>query len=103
MKNAKPLSDLELYELIIAAYPDKFDEYSEDDPWDDVMEFVDEQFGDIEIVSELLGRVVMLTSPLGSALSGQMHHCLGKVEIKDGQSYMMAAVSRRVNIEETAQ
>lgn len=98
MKNARPVSDLELYELIIAAYPDKFDENSSEDIWDEVMEFVEEQFGDLENISELLGRVVMLTSPLGSAISGELHHCLGKVEIKDGQAFMTAAVKRRVAV-----
>lgn len=62
------------------------------------MEFAKDQFGDLENLCELLGRVVMLTSPLGSSISGELSHCLGKVEIKDGQAFMTAAVRRRVAV-----
>lgn len=41
IKTAKPIDDLELYELIVAAYPDRFDENSDEDIWDEVMEFAD--------------------------------------------------------------
>ena len=97
MKNIKPIDELELYELIVAAYPDKFDENSDDDIWDEVMEFAEEEFGDLDNLCELLGRVVLLTSPLGSAISGELSHCLGKVTIQNGQAHMIAAVQRRVN------
>lgn len=102
--NAKPLSDLELYELIVAAYPDRFNENSDNDIWDEVMVFAEDQFGDVDNLMELLGRVVMLTSPMKAALSGGLCHCLGAVEIKDGEAFMIAAVSRPVelNQEQTA-
>jgi len=58
----KPLNDLELYELIIAAYPDKFTEDADDDNWEDVMDFADQLSG-IDEISDLLGRVTMLTHP----------------------------------------
>ena len=97
MKNVKPIDDLELYELIVAAYPDRFDENSENCIWDEVMDFAEEQFGDLDNLCELLGRVVLLTSPLGSVITGELAHCLGKVEIRDGQAHMTAAVQRRVS------
>lgn len=97
--NAKPLTELELYELIIAAYPDEFDE-STGDIWDLVMEFVEEELGDIDVICDLLGRVAMLTSPLGSAISGELYHCLGAVTIKNGKASMTAAVQRRAVAED---
>lgn len=94
MKNAKPLSDLELYELIVAAYPDRFNENSDDDIWDEVMAFAEDQFGDVENLMELLGRVVMLTLPMKAALSGGLRHCLGTVEFNESGAFMVSAVSR---------
>lgn len=106
MKNASRISDLELYELVVAMYPEKFADRDEagDDLWDEVMEFVeDELVGELlcdeQGLRELLGRLVLLTMPMGSALTGKVRHCLGTVEIRDGQAYMTAAVSRDVEIE----
>ncbi|GAA4652358.1 hypothetical protein GCM10023116_46420 [Kistimonas scapharcae] len=96
IQNAKPIDDLELYELIVAAYPEKFDANSEDDIWDEVLEWAEEEFCDIDALSRLLGRLLYLTSPMQSAISGEYVHCLGKVDIKDGQANMVAAVSRRI-------
>jgi hypothetical protein len=96
--NAKPLTELELYELIVAAYPDEFDE-STGDIWDLVMEFIEEELGDIDVICNLLGRVAMLTSPLGSAISGELYHCLGPVTIKNGTASMTAAVKRPAVVE----
>lgn len=109
MKNASRISDLELYELVVAMYPEKFADRDEagDDLWDEVMEFVeDELVGELlcdeQGLRELLGRLVLLTMPMGSALTGKARHCLGTVEIRDGQAYMTAAVSRDVEIEAQA-
>ena len=106
MKNADRISDLELYELVVAMYPEKFAERDEagDDLWDEVMEFVEddlvgELLCDEQGLRELLGRLVLLTMPMGSAITGKVRHCLGTVEIRDGQAYMTAAVSRDVEIE----
>lgn len=94
-----PLDDLELYELMIVAYPEGFTEESGDDKWDAVMDFVEEEFGNTEAVCDLLGRVVMLTQPMQSGLTGTLNHCLGKVEIKENHVQMIAAVSRPVEQE----
>ena len=74
IQNAKPVDDLELYELIVAAYPEKFDADSEDCIWDEVMEWTEEQFGDLDVLSQLLGKLVYLTSPMQSAISGEYVH-----------------------------
>lgn len=101
--NHTPLSDLELYELLVAAYPEKFDADSEDDLWDDVMEYADELVTDIDVhgLMDLLGRVVMLTHPVKSAISGHIMHALGTVEIVAGwpaQIHMTACVTRKVPV-----
>lgn len=93
----KPADDLELYELIVAAYPEKFQD-EDDDIWDDVMEFAEEQFGDIDNLCDLLGRLVMLSSPMVSAINKEAFHCLGKVSINDGSVNMISAISRKVSI-----
>lgn len=88
-----PLSALELYELLFAAYPDKF--YDDDESWEAVMEFA-EGISGIEEICSLLGRIVMMTNPLVSELTGKAYHALGGVAVKDGQVRMVAAVKRPV-------
>lgn len=85
-----PLTDLEMFDLICAAYPEKA--YSDND-WDAVQEFADEIEG-FDAVADLLGRVVMLTMPMSSGLTGRLAHCLGTVVIEDGAAHMVAAVRR---------
>lgn len=94
----KPATDLELYEIMVAAYPDTFNENSNDDIWDEVMAFAEDMFGDIELFSEFLGRIVLLTSPMTSAINGELSHCLGKVEVKKGKAYMTTAIKRPVSV-----
>lgn len=100
MENATPASDLEIFELMCAAYPEKFDENAEGCIWDEVMEFAEDKFGDefggIDVFMEFIGRIVYLTQPVQSAISGGVSHCLGKVEIKDGSALMTSAISRRL-------
>ena len=91
----KPLDDLEAFELLRAAYPEKFTN-DDDETWDAAQNFVDEISGWDEI-ADLLGRVAMLTMPMESGITKRLSHCLGTVEIKDGQVYMTAAVRRDVN------
>ncbi|MFG1487660.1 hypothetical protein ABMA58_00250 [Oceanospirillum sp. HFRX-1_2] len=97
-KNITPASDLELYEVIVAAYPDKFNENGDKDIWDDVMEFVEEEIGDTEAIMELIGRMAYLTNPMQSAITGKARHCIGPVTIADGKVHMMAAIKRDVDI-----
>lgn len=98
MKKAARISDLELYDLVVAMYPEKFASRDEagDDLWDEVMQFVDEDLcGDLlqneEGLRELLGRVLLMTHPIGSGLSGKLYHALGTVQVDGDQVRMMAA------------
>ena len=98
--NFKLLDDLEQYELTVAAYPEKFGVREEDnDLWDEVIEFFEETIADPDQVLDLLSRLIYLTMPMGSPLSGRVCHVLGVPEIlKDGSIGMMSAVSRSVAI-----
>lgn len=107
MTKAKRISDLELYELVVAMYPEKFGAREEagDDLWDEVMEFVeDELVGELlcdeQGLRELLGRVLLLTHPIRSGLSGKLYHALGTVSIKGDQVQMMAHAKSEVAVEE---
>lgn len=91
-----PLSALELYELLCAAYPDKFSD--DDEGWDAVMDFADGIEG-VDEIADLLGRIVTLTNPIFSGLTGKAYHALGGVAVKDGQVHMVAAVKRPVESE----
>lgn len=90
----EPLDELEMFELMQAAYPDKFPD-DEDETWEAALQFADELSG-MEDIADLLGRVVMLTMPMKSGLTDRYSHCLGKVTIKDGKASMVAAVRRDV-------
>lgn len=93
----KPLDDLEMFEVLQAAYPEKFGDDS-NDTWDSAQEFADELSG-WEDIADLLGRIVMLTMPMKSGLTERLSHCLGKIEIKEGVAQMTAAVRRDVLID----
>jgi len=95
--NSKPADDIELYDVIVAAYPDVFHD-GDDDIWDDVMDFVEDKFGDIDQLCDLLGRLVMLSSPMVSSINKEAVHCLGSVTIKGGNAYMISAISRKAII-----
>ena len=91
---ATPLDELEMFELLQAAYPEKFNN-DEDETWEAAMQFADELSGFDELAA-LLGRVTMLTFPMESGLTKRLSHCLGKVEIKSDSVSMIAAVRRDV-------
>jgi len=97
-KHIQPASDLELFELIVAAYPNKFDENGPDDIWDEVMEFIDDNFGGFDNAAELIGRIVYLTNPSSSVITGGLFHCIGPVTMSDGQCSMMAAITRKASV-----
>ncbi len=94
MKKVKPLDDLEMFELLSAAYPEKFSD-DEDETWDAVQDFAADIQGWNEI-ADLLARVAMLTMPMNSGLTNTASHCLGTVTIKDNKAQMVAAVRRDV-------
>ena len=88
----KQLDDLEMFELLRAAYPEMFTD-DEDATFEAAQQFADEITG-FEGVADLLGRVVMLTMPMESGLTKRLSHCLGEVTIKGGTAHMVAAVRR---------
>lgn len=87
-----PLDDLEMFELLQAAYPEKFPD-EEDETWQAAQDFADNLSGFDEL-ADLLGRVVMMTMPMESGMTKRLSHCLGKVTIHDGSADMVAAVRR---------
>lgn len=91
-KAIKPLDELEMFDLLQAAYPDKFQD-DDDETFERAQEFADEISG-WEEIAELLGRVVMLTMPMESGLTKRLSHCLGVVTAANGQAHMVAAVRR---------
>lgn len=93
---SKPIDDLEMFELLQAAYPEKFPD-EEDSTWEAAQQFACDING-WDDVADLLGRVVMLTMPMKSGLTERYSHCLGKVTIKDGTVDMTAAVRRDVEM-----
>ena len=99
MRKATHLDDLEMHDLLCLCYPEHFSD--DDDNTFEVSQCVAEEamvdLGRIEVrLADLLGRIVMLTHPMQSALTGRLQHALGQVEIKDGSVQMTAAVSRSV-------
>lgn len=93
----KPATELEIYELMVAAYPDRFQE-GDDDIWDEVMEFAEELFGDLDVLGDLLGRLVLLAHPMVSAINKEVTHCLGPITIADGNIHMISAIQRKVTL-----
>ena len=93
----KALDDLELYEVLVACFPEKFDENGNSDIWDEVMDFADEiSGGNVDELCDLLGRMVMLNMPQRSAISGKVFHAVGNIDISDGKANMIALVKREV-------
>ena len=95
---AKPLDDLEMHELLQLLYPEHI--RSDEDKYFELSCYICEQttvdLGDgfEPTLADLLGRVVMLTMPMESALTKRLSHCIGAVTIKDGIVQMAAAVRR---------
>lgn len=94
------LDDLELYEILVAAFPEKFAGRDEagDDLWDEVQEFAEELCGDMEVpdLCKLLARLVMLSSPMQTAIRGELVHALGTVEIRGDKVLMSGGAKRPV-------
>ena len=110
MKNARPIDDLALYELVVAMYPEKFADRDEagDDLWDEVMEFVQDEIVDELLQDEyglraLLGRVLLLTHPVRGMLGGELFHALGPVEIKGNEVRLTACAKVEAVREEPAE
>ena len=104
MNDIIPLTDLELFNVITAAYPEKFPDDRADDDGDNNFYSTIDFAGDIsgvDGISDLLGRVILLTMPAYSPLNGKHYHSLGTVTVKDGNVDMCALVKRKVLIPDT--
>lgn len=92
--NTTPLNDLEMFDLLQAAYPEKFTD-DNDDTWNAAQQFADEISG-WDDIADLLGRVTMLSMPMKSELTEHTSHCLGHIIIKGNHIQMIAAVRRDI-------
>ena len=96
------LSQIELYELFVALYPDKFpvseEGDDEEDLWDKVLAYVEEvtqgDGSDDNPVLDLLARIVYLAPLMKSPLSERYHHALVK---PFGEGGAMAVLKREPN------
>lgn len=91
-KKIYPLDELEMFELLQAAYPEKFSG-DDDETYEAAQEFADEISG-WEAIADLLGRVVMLTMPMESGITKRLSHCLGSLSVEGGSVHMVTAVRR---------
>lgn len=104
MNKVKPLTDLEMHDLLRLIYPEHI--RSDDDEYYDLSaEVADEcmvNLGDgVEVpLAELLARVCKLTMPMQSPLSKTWTHALGHMTLKDGAISMIAAVRRDCTLKE---
>lgn len=99
MKQPKPLTDLEMHDLLRLVCPEHI--MSDEDHYFDmsaesVDAVVDLGYGFEISLGDLLARVCMCTMPMQSALSNEFSHCLGEVKIRNGEAHMLAAVRRPV-------
>lgn len=99
MKKTRPLDYLEMHDLLRLLYPEHIS--SDNDAYFEFSQQACETVVDLgdgfEVpLSDLLARVVMLTMPMRSALTGTLSHCLGEVSISDGAVKMQAVVYRNV-------
>lgn len=104
LANTKALSELELFELIVAAYPEKFAAREEagEDIWDEVQDFIENELIADELADEFglrqfLARIVMLSHPVQSPFSGEYRHALGQIEIRGERVHMTAAAHRMMH------
>jgi len=94
----KPLDDLEMHELLRLCYPDHI-KNDDDEFFDlsaDICDSAMVDLGDgVEVsLADLLGRVVMLTMPMRTGMTGRLSHCLGAVTVNGDSVGMVAAVRR---------
>jgi len=94
----EPLDDLEMHELLRLIYPEHV--RSDDDEYfelsQDICDNATVNLGDgfEPKLSDLIGRLVMLTMPMRGGLTDRLSHCLGAVKIENGSAHMIAAVRR---------
>ena len=97
MNNYRKADELEIYETIVAMYPEKFtDEDDGDDQWNAVFEFIENELCDIDVLADMLGRIVMLTNPVQSSMTGLFSHVIGRVDIKSDEVLMISTIRRMI-------
>ena len=101
MKNAKPIDDLEMHDILRLIYPEHIksdgDEYFEQSQ--DLCDVLIPIGNGIDVtLAEFLGRLVMLSPPMQTMKSplfdSRLSHCLGRIKIVDGSMQVIAAVHR---------
>lgn len=105
MSKVKPLTDLEMHELLRLIYPEHI-RSDEDEDFHRSADVANEGFvnlGDgVEVeLADLLARVCKLTMPMQSSLweaRKTWTHALGHMVLKDGTINMIAAVRRECTL-----
>jgi hypothetical protein len=99
--HAVPLSGSELYEVLIAAFPEWLNSTDEEEDYRKVRDFADDLVRrmDEKRLRELLGRIVLLTLPVKTALLGYSVHALGSLEIVSDGSFIMTTSVQRPALE----
>ncbi len=98
MNKVKPLTDLEMHDLLRLIYPEHI-RSDEDEYFHLSADVANECFvnlGDgveVELV-DLLARVCLLAMPLRAAMGGRLTHALGKITRNGDELNMIAAVRR---------
>ena len=92
MMRSQPIDELEMFEILSAAYPEKFTDDS-DATWDAVQQFAEEIEG-FDAVADLIGRLVMLSMPMKCGLTERWSHCLGSITFEGSAAHMTAGVRR---------
>ncbi|MDY6884049.1 MAG: hypothetical protein SWL02_09770 [Pseudomonadota bacterium] len=89
----QPLSDLEVFDLLRAAYPEKFTDDS-DETWEATQEFFDQLSGYDEL-ADFMGRVMMLAPVYEFPATKTLNHVLFKK--LEGREGFCVVVARAVN------
>ncbi len=90
------ITDLEIYDIFRIAYSDMFGDREEDDfLFDEVIDYAHEvlESGSIDVMLDLIERLIYMTHPV-QAWTGEIYHSIGKIELKDKQILMEAAIKR---------
>ena len=98
VKGYKALDHLEMHDLLRLIYPEhiRSDDDEDFELSSEICDYATVDLGNGFVVrlADLLGRVVMLTMPMRSGLTGELSHCLGAVTIDQHNARMVAAVRR---------
>ena len=104
MHKTKPLTDIEMHEILRLIYPEHI--RNDDDEYFELSSEACEATIDLGdgykvTLADLLGKIVMLTMPMQSPLTQKLSHCLGEIVFNGASAYMRAAVRRDAQITST--